>query len=113
MSAHTFAPTNAPARDERPWLKGVRRRDRQGLGSDGNRCAQAVNSFTTVVTKQLKKGDDVALPGFGKFERHKAWRAQARSTRRPGSRSVSRPRKRKFTVGTVLRNSVAGRRRTR
>jgi len=72
---------------------------------------KAVDSFTTVVAKQLKKGDEVALTGFGKFSMTK------RAARKGVNPATGEPirikasKTPKFTAGVALRNSVSGRRR--
>jgi DNA-binding protein HU-beta len=73
---------------------------------------KAVDSFTTVVTKQLKKGDEVALTGFGKFSITKR---AARKGVNPATGEPIRIRASKtprFTAGASLKTSVAGRRKS-
>jgi DNA-binding protein HU-beta len=54
--------------------------------------SRALESILTTVTKTLKKGDDVAITGFGAPVKIKA------------SKNA------KFTAGATLKNAVAGRR---
>jgi DNA-binding protein HU-beta len=72
---------------------------------------KALNSLTTVVAKQLKKGDEVALSGFGKFS---VTKRAARKGVNPATGEpirIKASKAPKFSAGTGLKNSVAGRRR--
>ena len=66
-------------------------------GLSASDARKALDSFTTVVAKQLKKGDEVTLTGFGKFS---VTKRAARKGVNPatGSRSASRRPRRRSAV---------------
>ena len=67
---------------------------------------KAVNAFTNSVTKALKKGDRLILPGFGTFSVAKR---KARSGRNPGTgKEIKIPARKvaKFKAGNLLKSSV-------
>ncbi|RMG46155.1 MAG: HU family DNA-binding protein [Acidobacteria bacterium] len=72
---------------------------------------KAVDAFTDAVTRSLKKGDKVALVGFGTFSVAKR---KARKGRNPATGEPMRipatkvPR---FTAGKKLKDAVRGRRK--
>ena len=74
-------------------------------------ATRAVNSLTTTVAKTLKKGDQVAITGLGKFSVSKR---AARTGRNPQTgepvkiRASKTPR---FAAGPTLNTAVAGRRK--
>jgi DNA-binding protein HU-beta len=71
-------------------------------------ATKAVNSFTSVVSSSLKKGDEVAILGFGKFSVAKR---AARTGRNPSTGEVLKikaSKSPKFTAGAGLKDAVAG-----
>jgi DNA-binding protein HU-beta len=67
---------------------------------------KAVNAFTNAVTKALKKGDKLALTGFGTFSVAKR---RARTGRNPQTgKEIKIPSTRvaKFKAGNLLKNAV-------
>ncbi len=67
---------------------------------------KAVNAFTSAVTKALKKGDRLALTGFGTFSVAKR---RARSGRNPQTgKEIKIPATRvaKFKAGSLLKTAV-------
>lgn len=67
---------------------------------------KAVNAFTDYVTKALKKGDKLTLPGFGTFSVAKR---KARSGRNPQTgKEIKIPARKvaKFKAGNLLKGSV-------
>jgi len=73
--------------------------------------SRALDSLLTTVSKTLKKGDEVAITGFGKFSVVKRG-ARTGRTPRPGSRSRSRLRRtRSSPPAPRSRRPVAGRRK--
>ncbi len=67
---------------------------------------KAVNAFTDYVTKALKKGDKLTLPGFGTFSVAKR---KARTGRNPQTgKEIKIPARKvpKFKAGSLLKSSV-------
>ncbi len=67
---------------------------------------KALNAFTTTVTKALKKGDKLALTGFGTFS---VARRRARTGRNPQTgKEIKIPSTRvaKFKAGNLLKSAV-------
>ncbi len=67
---------------------------------------KAINAFTATVTKALKKGDKLTLPGFGTFT---VVKRKARVGRNPQTgKEIKIPAARvpKFKPGNLLRSSV-------
>jgi DNA-binding protein HU-beta len=67
---------------------------------------KAVNAFTNAVTKALKKGDKLALTGFGTFS---VARRRARTGRNPQTgKEIKIPAARvaKFKAGNLLKSAV-------
>jgi DNA-binding protein HU-beta len=67
---------------------------------------KVVNAFTNSVTKALKKGDRLILPGFGTFSVAKR---KARSGRNPGTgKEIKIPARKvaKFKAGNLLKSLV-------
>ncbi len=67
---------------------------------------KAVNAFTGYVTKALKKGDKLTLPGFGTFSVAKR---KARTGRNPQTgKEIKIPARKvpKFKAGNLLKSSV-------
>jgi DNA-binding protein HU-beta len=72
---------------------------------------KVVESLIDVVSKTLKKGDDVAILGFGKFSvSHRA----ARAGRNPATGAplkIKASKTPKFSAGAALKQAVSGRRK--
>lgn len=67
---------------------------------------KVVNCFTNTVTKVLKKGDKLTLPGFGSFS---VVRRKARKGRNPqsgGEIRIPATKVAKFKAGNLLKSSV-------
>ncbi len=67
---------------------------------------KAINAFTSSVTKALKKGDKLALTGFGTFS---VSRRRARTGRNPQTgKEIKIPSTRvaKFKAGNLLKSAV-------
>jgi DNA-binding protein HU-beta len=67
---------------------------------------KALNAFTATVTKALKKGDRLSLPGFGTFS---VTRRKARIGRNPQTgKEIKIPAAKvaKFKVGSLLKSAV-------
>jgi DNA-binding protein HU-beta len=73
--------------------------------------ARAIDSLVNTVQKTLKKGDEVALTGFGKFS---VVKRGARTGRNPSTgqpvkiRASQAP---KFTAGATFKTAVSGRKK--
>ena len=67
---------------------------------------KALNAFTATVTKALKKGDRLSLPGFGTFS---VTRRKARIGRNPQTEKeikVPAAKVAKFKAGNLLKSAV-------
>jgi DNA-binding protein HU-beta len=70
-------------------------------------AAKALDSYITIVNKTLKKGDEVAITGFGKFSVVKR-AARAGVNPRTGEKvKIKASKAPKFTAGASLRQSVS------
>ncbi len=70
--------------------------------------ARAIDSLVNTVQKTLKKGDDVAITGFGKFS---VTRRGARNGRNPATGAalkIKASKAPKFTAGATLKATVSG-----
>ena len=72
---------------------------------------RAVESFITTVEKQLKKGEDVALTGFGKFSVTKRGARTGRNPQTGETVKIKASKAPKFTAGASLKTAVNGRRK--
>ncbi len=83
----------------------------KGAGLSRAEAGRAVESLVTTVQKTLKKGDEVAITGFGKFS---VARRGARTGRNPQTGATIRIRASKtpkFSAGATLKQAVSGTRR--
>ncbi len=80
-------------------------------GASRAEAARVIEGFTTVVGKALKKGDEVALTGFGKFSVVKRGARQGRNPQTGETLKIKASKAPKFTAGSGLKSTVAGRRR--
>jgi DNA-binding protein HU-beta len=67
---------------------------------------KALNSFTRSVTKALKKGDKLTLPGFGTFSVAKRKARIGRNPRTGAEIKIPASKVAKFKPGNLLRNVV-------
>ena len=67
---------------------------------------KALNSFTCSVTKSLKKGNGVALVGFGSFSVQKRAARNGRNPQTGESLKIKARKVAKFTVGKGLKEAV-------
>src|ERR1700760_4497519 len=72
--------------------------------------SRALESLLTTVTKTLKKGDEVAITGFGKFSVAKRGARTGRNPQTGAPVKIKASKNAKFTAGATLKNAVAGRR---
>jgi DNA-binding protein HU-beta len=73
--------------------------------------ARSLDSLITTVQKTLKKGDDVAITGFGKFS---VTRRGARTGRNPATGEaikIKASKAPKFTAGQTLNTAVANKKK--
>jgi|SRR5450755_4337842 nucleoid DNA-binding protein len=80
-------------------------------GSTRAETARVIDAFTTVVGKTLKKGDEVAITGFGKFSVVKRAARQGRNPATGESLKIRASKAPKFTAGASLKTIVANRRK--
>jgi DNA-binding protein HU-beta len=74
-------------------------------------ATKAVNSFTTVVSKTLKKGDEVAIVGFGKFSVAKRAARTGRNPQTGEPVKIKASKTPKFSAGAGLKGAVTGARK--
>ncbi len=72
---------------------------------------RALDSFTNAVQKQLKKGDDVAITGFGKFSVSKRAARTGRNPQTGESLKIKASKIPKFSAGATLKTAVNGSRK--
>ena len=72
----------------------------------------AVDSFTSVVQEQLKRGDEVAITGFGKFSVTKREARTGRNPQTGESLKINASKAPKFAAGAVLKAAVNGGRKS-
>ena len=80
-------------------------------GASRAETARVIEGFTTVVGKALKKGDEVALTGFGKFSVAKRGARKGRNPQTGETLKIKASKSPKFTAGAGLKSTVAGKRR--
>lgn len=73
--------------------------------------ARAIDSLVTTVQKTLKKGDDVALTGFGKFSVVKRAARTGRNPQTGQPIKIRASKAPKFTAGATFKTAVSGRRK--
>jgi DNA-binding protein HU-beta len=69
---------------------------------------RAIESFVVTVNKTLKKGDEVAITGFGKFSVVKRAARQGVNPRTGEKVKIKASKAPKFTAGAGLKQSVSG-----
>lgn len=69
---------------------------------------KALKAFTEGVTASLKKGNDVTLVGFGKFEVTKRAARTCRNPKTGEAIKVKATKAPKFKAGKALKDAVAG-----
>jgi DNA-binding protein HU-beta len=69
---------------------------------------RAIESFVGTVNKALKKGDEVAITGFGKFSVVKRAARQGVNPRTGEKVKIKASKAPKFTAGAGLKQSVSG-----
>jgi len=75
-------------------------------------AAKAVDSMLTTVAKTLKKGDEVAITGFGKFSVAKRGARNGRNPATGQAIKIKASKTPKFTAGQTLKTTVAGKKKT-
>ena len=80
-------------------------------GATRAETARQIEAFTTVVGKALKKGDEVAITGFGKFSVVKRGARKGRNPQTGEALKIKASKAPKFTAGSALKNTVAGKRK--
>jgi len=73
-------------------------------------AGRAVESFVGTVAKTLKKGDEVAITGFGKFSVTQRAARQGVNPRTGEPVKIKASKAPKFTSGAGLKQAVSGRR---
>ncbi len=74
-------------------------------------ASSAIESFVAVVNKTLKKGDEVALTGFGKFSVIKRSARVGVNPRTGEKVKIKASKAPKFSAGATLRQNVKGARK--
>jgi DNA-binding protein HU-beta len=70
--------------------------------------ARAIDSLVSTVTKTLKKGDEVAITGFGKFSVVKRAARQGVNPRTGERVKIKASKAPKFSAGASLKQAVSG-----
>ncbi len=71
---------------------------------------RALESFIATVQKTLKKGDEVAITGFGKFSVAKRGARNGRNPQTGATVKIKASKAPKFSAGATLKQAVSGRR---
>jgi nucleoid DNA-binding protein len=74
-------------------------------------AGRAVESFVGTVQKVLKKGDDVAITGFGKFSVSKRRARTGRNPQTGAPVKIKASKAPKFSAGATLKQAVNGARK--
>ena len=69
-------------------------------------AAAALNAFTGIVQKQLKKGNKVQLVGFGTFEVSKRAARQGRNPQTGAAMKIKASKSPKFKAGKALKDAI-------
>ena len=69
-------------------------------------AAKAIDSFINVITKQLKRGDEVRLVGFGTFKVLKRAASKGRNPRTGESIQIQSSKMPKFRAGKELKEEI-------
>jgi DNA-binding protein HU-beta len=80
-------------------------------GLSNTDARKAVEAVITTVEKTLKKGDEVALTGFGKFSVSKRAARTGRNPQTGESVKIKASKAPKFTAGAALKTAVNGRKK--
>ncbi len=70
--------------------------------------ARAIDSLINTIQKTLKKGDDVAITGFGKFSVVKRGARTGRNPATGATLKIKASKAPKFTAGATLKATVSG-----
>jgi DNA-binding protein HU-beta len=70
-------------------------------------AGRALESYVTVVNKTLKKGEEIAITGFGKFSVVKRAARTGVNPRTGEKVKIKASKAPKFTAGASLKNSVS------
>jgi len=71
-------------------------------------AAKAVDSLVSAVMKAMKKGDDVAITGFGKFSVTKRGARTGRNPATGAALKIKASKAPKFSAGATLKGAVNG-----
>jgi DNA-binding protein HU-beta len=80
-------------------------------GLSNTDARKAVDSLITTVEKTLKKGDEIALTGFGKFSVVKRSARTGRNPQTGEAVKIKASKAPKFTPGAALKTAVNGARK--
>jgi len=80
-------------------------------GSTRAETARTIESLVGTIQKTLKKGDEVALTGFGKFSVVKRRARTGRNPQNGQPMKIRASKAPKFTAGATLKSAVSGRRK--
>jgi DNA-binding protein HU-beta len=78
-----------------------------GSGLTRSDAAKAIDSYILVINKTLKKGDEVAITGFGKFSVVKRAARVGVNPRTGEKVKIKASKAPKFTAGAGLKQSVS------
>ncbi len=72
---------------------------------------RVLDSFLATVQKTLKKGDEVAITGFGKFSVSKRGARTGRNPQTGAALKIRASKTPKFSAGATLKQAVSGTRK--
>lgn len=75
------------------------------------KAGEALDAFITAVEKTLKKGDKLALTGFGTFSTSKRKARKGRNPQTGATITIKATTVPKFSAGKTLKDIVAGRKK--
>ncbi len=75
-------------------------------------AGRAIDSLLATVQKTLKKGDEVAITGFGKFSVAHRGARTGRNPQTGAALKIKASKTPKFSAGAALKQAVSGRSRT-
>lgn len=78
-------------------------------GLSKSKASQVLKSFVATVTKQVQKGSDVRLVGFGTFKRITRKARQGRNPQTGATVKIPARKAPKFVAGRNFKDAVSGR----
>lgn len=80
----------------------------QAIADEAELSKRAVDAFVSVVTQELKDGNDVTLVGFGTFHTAQSAERQGRNPKTGEPLTIAARKTPKFRPGKALKDAVNG-----